>query len=248
MPPRLPVEPAELDAGRLELGGERAHYLRTVLRLQVADALELFDGAGRRARAVVEVAERRRVVLSVGEAGPAPTVEAAVALTLLFGLPRGDGADRIVRAATELGVAALVPVLTARTVARPPADRKERRRERWRRIATEAARQCGRSRTPTVEPPRPLVEALAALPEAATLRLLPWEGEPTAVLTDLLPQEPPAAATVLVGPEGGWTDAEVAAARAAGFATWTLGPRILRTPTAAVVATALVLHRLGELG
>lgn len=244
MPVRLPVDPGELAAGELLLGGERLHYLRAVLRLSPGDELELFDGEGRRAAARVTRLTRREAVLTVEAPRPGLAAEPATLLTLLFGVPRGDGADEVVRAGTEVGVAAFLPLQTARTVARPPASR----RERWARIAAQAARQCGRSRTPEVAVPTSLADALAGLPPEVALRLVAWEDEPARPLGATVPAARPGAVALLVGPEGGLEAAEVAAARAAGFETVTLGPRLLRARTAAVVAPALLLHRLGDLG
>ncbi len=243
MPPRLPVDPDELAAGALTLDGPRLHYVCRVLRLGGGDELELFDGAGRRARARLEGVSRRQARLTVEAPEPARPVEAATRLELLFGVPRGDGGDRIVRAGTELGVAAFSPVLVARSVARPPA----KRRERWARIAREAARQCGRATVPAVADPRPLADALAALPDEASLRLVAWEEERSGTVGAGV-GGPRAAAALLGGPVGGVPADEVDAAATAGFAPVTLGPRVLRAPTAAVVASALVLHRLGDLG
>lgn len=228
----------------MALTDERLRYVRTVLRLRPGDRLELFDGKGRLALATVESADRRAVVLAVEAPEAAPDNEASVPLTLLFGVPKGDGAGRIIRAGTELGVGAFVPVLTARTVPKGS----DRQQKRWQRIAAEAARQCGRAVIPAVAEPTHLARALAALPTGVTLRLVPWEDETTVRFVDCLPAEPPGAAALLIGPEGGLTAEEVAQARAAGFVSVSLGPRILRATTASIAACALLLHRLGDLG
>jgi 16S rRNA (uracil1498-N3)-methyltransferase len=144
--------------------------------------------------------------------------------------------DWVVEKATELGVVRIVPIVTRYTVA------KGDHAERWRRIALAAAKQCGRTRMPAVDAPRPIATVLGeAWPG---LRLVAWEEEHAARLADL-----PAAAdavTMLIGPEGGLDATEVAAARAAGFTTVTLGRRVLRADTAAVVAMTLCQQRWGD--
>ena len=141
--------------------------------------------------------------------------------------------DFLVQKCSELGVSRIVPVITARSVVRPgPA-----KRGRWEKIAREAARQCGRADVPDIGDPVALAAALAA-PELPRRRLMAWEGEGGTPLRSRPDGVEPTA--LLVGPEGGFTAAEVEAARHAGFDTVTLGHRILRVETAAMVAVALV--------
>jgi len=241
---RLPVDPSDLAAGELCVAGDRLHYLRKVLRLTPGDALELFDGAGRRAAATVVRLTSREGTLAVEAPRPGIAAEPRTRLALLFGVPRGDAADRVVRAGTEVGVARFVPVLTTRGVARPAAGR----RERWARVAAQAARQSGRSTTPEIEPPQCLADALASVDAARSARLVAWEEERSRSLASALSGRRPASAALLVGPEGGLTQTEVQAAEEVAFVPVSLGPRVLRAATAAIIAPALLLHRLGDLG
>jgi 16S rRNA (uracil1498-N3)-methyltransferase len=144
--------------------------------------------------------------------------------------------DVVVEKATELGVSRLAPMLTERCVAG------RGQVARWRRIALAAAKQCGRTRVPEIDDPAPLAERLAA--SWPGLRLLAWE-EATERGWETLPARAEAVA-VLLGPEGGFTPAEAAAAQAAGFRPVSLGRRVLRAETAALVTAALCQHRWGD--
>jgi 16S rRNA (uracil1498-N3)-methyltransferase len=237
--PRLYVPPERLTGTQLELDGEPYRHLVRVLRAAPGDAVVLFDGLGHEIAAQVVAIGARAVTLTLGPRRPLPAP--AVAITLLQGVPRGERMDLLVQKTTELGVARIVPVLAERCVARPPRERSSR----WQTIAEEAARQCGRADVPQVTAPVPLAEALAlAGPCAARLAL--WEEERALPLRRACPGDAPSVA-LLVGPEGGLAAAEVEAARAAGFATVGMGPRILRAETAAIVAVALVQAASGGL-
>jgi 16S rRNA (uracil1498-N3)-methyltransferase len=178
----------------------------------------------------------------------AAAVESPLAITLVQGVPKGDKMELIVRAATELGVARVVPALTERTIVRLEPARWRERARRWQRVAREAAKQSRRAVIPEVEVPRPLDEALERA-AAAALRICLWEGEsrPLAHVLDAVAGAPPSAA-VVVGPEGGLGRDEVARAGARGFALAGAGPRILRTETAGPALIAILQHRFGDLG
>ena len=179
------------------------------------------------------------LTLELSEPRPAPR---APPLTLLQGLPKGDKLELVLQKGTELGVAAFFPVVTARAVSRPKDA--EAKAQRWRKIVSEAARQCGRADVPEVAAPGPLADAVAALPKDTRLLVLD-EEERALRLSDALTDAPLA---LVVGPEGGLSREEVAQLKAAGGVSVTLGPRVLRTETAALAALAVLLHRMGELG
>jgi 16S rRNA (uracil1498-N3)-methyltransferase len=237
---RLQVPRARLGGPTLAVTGTDHRHLARVLRVRPGTTVTLFDGDGGEVEAEVVRVGRSETLLSLGgerrarAASPAP-------ITLLTAVPRGGRMDVLVQKTTELGVARIVPVLTERSVARPDAGK----RPRWEKIAGEAARQCGRADVPAIDAPAEL-EAVLVLPSLPQRRVALYENEPGRSLRSLLTE--PAPTALLVGPEGGFTSAEVAAARAAGFITVGLGPRILRVETAAIVAVALAAEHYGQLG
>jgi 16S rRNA (uracil1498-N3)-methyltransferase len=232
---RLFVPPGGLAAERLTITAADHRYLARVLRVQPGDTVTLFDGAGNEVDARVAEVGRAETELVLGAARVQPRAAGEPLLVLLTAVPRGPRMDLLVEKTCELGVSRVVPVLTERSVARPD----DARRGRWEKIAREAARQCGRADVPEVRAPVTLAAALAAS-DLPSRRLMLWEGEGEggAPLRARLEGREPVA--LLVGPEGGFAAAEVEAARHAGFETVTLGSRILRVETAAMVAVALV--------
>jgi 16S rRNA (uracil1498-N3)-methyltransferase len=236
--PRVFVPSERLVGEQVVLDGEPHRHLAKVLRLQPGDALQVFDGGGTEIEARVLAVGPRTIELALG---PRRAVALApVRITLLQAVPKGERMDLIVQKATELGVAAIVPVLAGRSVAKPGAGRARR----WQTIAQEAARQSGRADVPEVSDPLPLADAVAAAPEGT--RLVLWEEEHGQSLRRALDGSA-AAVTLLVGPEGGLAVSEVVEARSHGFVPVGLGPRILRVETAAIVALALVQAASGGL-
>jgi len=237
---RLFVPASRIQAGRAHLGTGDLHYLRDVLRLAPGTPLEIFDGEGGRYEAAMPHAGEEVLLGPRGESpGPAARV------WLAFALARGERTDLVVQKATELGAERLLPFQASRGVVRLEGRRAEERARRWRRIAEEAARQCGRSDVPRVEPPGSLAAVLGQAP-ARFRRVVFHEGG-----GDALPDALDAGAEghlALVGPEGGLAREEVEACLAAGARLATLGPRILRFETAAIAAVALIQHLLGDLG
>lgn len=232
---RLFVARARSAGDRLRIGGAELRHLR-VHRLRPGDHLVVFDDAGTEHEVRLERMDARGAEGRV-LATRRPARESTLELVLAPALTKGARMDLVVEKATELGVTRLAPVLTRRAVATGA------RVERWRRIAVAAAKQSGRTLIPVVTPPVPLASLVrAAWPG---LRLVAWEGERETGFGALPPHA--AAVVVVVGPEGGLTDDEVADARAHGFVPLTLAPRVLRAETAALVATALCQHRWGDL-
>jgi 16S rRNA (uracil1498-N3)-methyltransferase len=245
---RLHVEPARMAGPAVVIADEDHRYLTRVLRLGAGDRVTLFDGEGNEAEAEIVRVGPRASEAHVLERRRAPAPEGPQ-VTLIQGLARGEKLDLVVQKATELGVHRVIPVATERSVLTLDHMRSTSRRARWQKIAREAARQCGRADLPEIESVTSFGVAIDAAPRDA-LKLLFWEGARTARLKDALPgpdSPPPAAVVVAVGPEGGFSDGEVARAREAGFAVAGLGPRILRTETAALVALAVVGFAVGDL-
>jgi 16S rRNA (uracil1498-N3)-methyltransferase len=244
---RLRVEPDRLVAGRLLLEGGDAHYLARVLRLVAGHELEQFDGTRRTAPARVLSADGSRgmVELDVGEPVTDDHATPRLPLVLVASVLKGDRMDLVLQKATELGVTGIRPAIATRSVVRL-GERRTSRHDRWHRIVIEAARQCGRSDVPALAQTVTFAEALTHLPPGGW-RVLFHEGTTDGAFRDLCP---PAADNVVVavGPEGGFTEDEVDAARAVGFQVASLGPRVLRAETAALVAVVLAARQLGDLG
>ncbi|MAT85014.1 MAG: 16S rRNA (uracil(1498)-N(3))-methyltransferase [Gammaproteobacteria bacterium] len=227
-----PLEPGQ----SLILGRERAHYLTRVLRLRRGETLVCFDGAGRAVEATLEDAGPRSATLriqAVVEEAPEPSPR----LHLVQALLKGASMDLVMQKATELGASDIHPVIAARSNVPLDPERLARKTEHWQRVIESAAEQCGALHLPRLHAVRTL-EAWLADPPAAAILLHP--GAPV-LPTDLAPED----LALLVGPEGGWTDEERAAAAAAGATAHGLGQRILRGETAPLAALAALRHGWG---
>lgn len=225
------------------LTGEAANHVSKVLRLRVGDTLVVFDGSGRDFEAEITGFRRDEVSVLVGS-GRAIAAESPAGITLLQGVCRGPRMDTVIQKATELGVKRIQPLLCERSVVRLDAEQAERKQEHWRRVAIGACEQCGRSVLPEVAAPLALETALSAVDP--TQRRLLLDPAATATLASIGPGREPI--TLLVGPEGGLTEAESRLASDCGFQGVRLGPRILRTETAPLAALAILQFMAGDLG
>lgn len=226
--------------GRLTLPKGSANHAR-VLRLMAGARVELFDGLGAAAEATIVGIERDQVVCDVGLRARA---EASVpALHVVIGFPKGDKPEEIVRMLSELGVAGVHFALCERSVARP--GDLSARLARLSRVALMACAQSGQPRAPQISAPRPLFEITASAPADAT-RVVFWECA-DAPLQRVLHEPNTREVWAIIGPEGGLSEAEVQALGAQGFVRVGLGSALLRVDTAAVVAAALLLDRMGRL-
>jgi 16S rRNA (uracil1498-N3)-methyltransferase len=243
---RVYVETVLTPGAIVELPRETASHLAKVLRARSGDPLILFSGDGREYAGAVESVRGPRVTASVGD-GAEVDRESPLAVTLVQCVPRGDRMDFIVQKATELGVTQIIPVLSQRSVVRLDAAQAESKAAHWRAVVINACEQCGRNRVPAIAAPVPLIEYLGSSAAAAA-------GSPAARLVlepDLEAAAAPTAletaAHVAVGPEGGFGDEELEAFRIAGFRRLRLGPRILRTETAAIAALTWLQTRFGDM-
>jgi 16S rRNA (uracil1498-N3)-methyltransferase len=236
------VHHPDLPAGEgttIELAPAESHHVHRVLRLRPGDAVAVFDGRGRECSGVIEGGGPGGVTVRL-TAEVDRAVEAPVDIELFQGLCRSDRMEWVVQKATELGVSALRPVSAGQADARPPTAG---RLERWRRIAIEACKQSGRRRVPAIEP----VEALPC-PGPGTTAILLDGREEADPLGEFLGGSAPSGVWIAVGPESGFTAAEIERSREKGWQTANLGPRTLRTETAGLVAVTIVLHRWGDVG
>jgi 16S rRNA (uracil1498-N3)-methyltransferase len=236
---RFFCEDAAAGVDSVALGPDETRHMRDVLRLGPGDRISLFDGKGREFAARIARLEKRIARIDLlGELPPA-AAESPLELTLAVALLKSDKFDLVVQKAVELGVVRIVPLVTRRTELRLRDS--EKRSERWRRIALEASKQCGRARLAIISEPLDFCDFCAARHERTVLFFSERGGSELGEVD----AEGPLAA--VAGPEGGWDDAEIALAREAGFRIVTLGGRILRAETAAVAIPAIIQHRFGDL-
>ncbi|MEO8674778.1 MAG: 16S rRNA (uracil(1498)-N(3))-methyltransferase [Casimicrobiaceae bacterium] len=224
----------------IELPAAAAHHAVRVVRLAVGDTLTLFDGAGGEYAATLLHVERKDVGVRI-DSFDAVERESPLSVTLAQAIAANDAMDYAVRKAVELGVTALQPLVTERSAPLPSGERGDKRLAHWKGIAVAACEQCGRNRIPLVSPPAPWKEWLASWKGAGVV-LVPGSASSLAAL----PRPTPPVA-LAIGPEGGFTDREIGAARAAGWHAVSFGPRVLRTETAAAAALALMQALWGDL-
>ena len=227
----------------LELAGPDGAHIAKSLRMREGEELTVCDAHGYDYRCALISVQGDRVGLRVLERKRCAT-EPSLAVTLFQCLTKGDKMDTIVQKTVELGVERIVPVLSCRSVSRPDEKAAAKKRERWQKIAREAAMQAGRGKVPQVLPVTGFEEAakmLSAFPAAAVC--YEGGGEPLSALI----QPSLSSAAVFIGPEGGIAPEEIAALKEAGGRTVTLGPRILRTETAPLAALCAVLFATGNM-
>ena len=239
--PRLYVEAALAEGARLALPAAAAHHATHVLRLRPGEALVLFDGQGGEYEARLAGTSRAGVEVEVLAHRPVER-ESPLRIVLVQGVSAGAKMDATVRHAVELGVAAIQPVFCERSLVRLADERARARAAHWRRVAIAACEQCGRNRVPEVRDPLPLA-LYCRRPDEVGLRL---QLSPRAKRR--LRELPAQAYVLAVGPEAGFTSAEESALEAAGFVPARLGPRVLRTETAALAAIAALEALYGESG
>ncbi len=251
LPPmrRFVIRPEAIEADRVRFEAPEAHHLARVLRLRPGALVEAADGDGRVFTVRLEAIGAREAWGTIVEQWREgrPTRESPCAITLAQAILKGERMVWLIQKATELGVGRIVPLETARVVARASAERTSARRSRWERVAREAVKQCGRAVVPVVETPRPLPGILAET-AAHDATWLFWEGGGTPLAALARDAGRPRRLLVLIGPEGGFTAEEVAQAEAAGARLAGLGPRILRAESAGLVALALCQYLFGDLG
>jgi len=233
---------------RIDLPEDEAQHLARVLRLRVGDAVTVFDGRGREFAGTIASTTKSAATVAVGDAQPARP-EPRIAVTLAHAVLKGDKMDDVVRDAVMLGVAAIQPVVSARSEVALQALERGNRRDRWARVAVSSAKQCGRAVVPPVLAPIAFDALIAALgrlelPQPALMLVEPSAAESGQGLADIDPL-PPKEATIVVGPEGGWTADEIdrggAVCRLVRF-----GGLTLRADAMTVVAMAALFTKWGE--
>lgn len=244
-PGKLRLYVDELPANQsLELVGDRAHYLRNVLRVKVGQTITVFDARGTEAVADVMRLTKNVALLQISRQLE-PLAESPLPVDLIQAIAKSDAMDLIIQKATELGISRIRPVMTEHSVVRLDVERARRRLEHWLRIARSACEQCGRHYLPAIDLPRPLVEVLDDNSDPGLRLLLDPEADRS--LAQRLDGTPYGPCHLLVGPEGGLSRQDLASARRAGFEGSSLGPRVLRVETAAITACALAQAHWGDL-
>jgi 16S rRNA (uracil1498-N3)-methyltransferase len=242
---RAYVVPGTLDESVISLSHDTAHYIARVLRSKVGDQIGLFDGSGqeclvRLTRVSASLVQGERV--SMLAAPPACNQ-----VVLGQGLAQGAKMDWIVEKCSELGLSTLVPLHTELSVVRSVGQRMTGKMARWQRIAAAAAGQCGRRTLLELGTPSSLADFCVRY-NTAPVKIICWEQEASRGIRQVLEAgDDRHPITILVGPESGFTEGEVAVAKTHGFVTVSLGPRRLRTETAAVAVTGIIRYSRGEL-
>jgi 16S rRNA (uracil1498-N3)-methyltransferase len=227
----------------VELPDHTAHHAREVLRLRPGAQVQIFDGMGVEFVAVLDLVSRRTVSARLGRS-VAPRPESPLRLVLAVSPLKGDRMELVVQKATELGVAEIWPVVTARTDAAARPALHGTRSERWERVASGAAEQCGRAVVPRVAPTTGLEGLLARSFDGTRLVLLETDRHPPLAASPHAAGRP---LLLLIGPAGGFEPTETSGLAEAGFLAVSLGPRILRSETAAVAAVAVAQAAWGDL-
>ena len=231
--------------GEIRVTGELARHLGQVLRVKIGETLAFSDGEQKEYTAAVQAVEKVGLVMKILSEGPIRS-EPPLDIWLLQGIAKGEKMDFIVQKAVELGVSHIVPLETDNTVVKIKGKGKEKV-ERWQKIASAAAEQCGRGRIPAIHSPQSLPQAFEEMAEDA-LCLFLWERENKGHMRDALAQYRRGPLVLLIGPEGGFSPAEADLVLSKGAYPISLGPRILRTETASIAALGAIGYALGDWG
>lgn len=252
LPYKLPMRRFYIETGNINdknpvITGQEAKHLKTVLRLGPGDIVELVDGRGTIARAQIKTITQDAATFVILD-NLSPGSESWLHVTIAQGMLKDKKMDMLIRHLTELGICEWHPFFSSRSIPKPDAKRLSSRMERWDKIAKEALKQCGRTMLPVISRPVQLEELLETSQEYDK-KIAFWENATAPLATSnestLKPVE---RVIVLIGPEGGFSTVEIDAAKAMGFISCSLGPRILRAETASLAAATLVQYVFGDLG
>jgi len=239
------IQSKSIQGDQITLTGELAHHLGAVLRCHAGEIVHLVDEDRVRYQAELNQVSEKRVIAKILER-KRPEPRRTPVITLAQAVLKGDKMDWAIQKASELGANTIIPIVTERTIARPRAERASHQRDRWQKIAKEAAQQCGRLDFPDVLSVVSLDALLKNRPDAS-LKLIPWEQEQDRSLKSALGNlKTIPSLSILIGPEGGFAPDEIEMARKAGWTSVSLGPRILRAETAGMAVLAILEYELNE--
>jgi 16S rRNA (uracil1498-N3)-methyltransferase len=242
--PRFYIPPHAWKPDQLALDAAETHHALDVLRMKAGDRATVFNGQGAEATVEIATVEKGKVALrklTMGKSAPV-----VCALTLAQAIPKGKNMDLIVEKATELGAAAIVPLLSERTIVKAEEGEAVAKRDKWQRVAIEAAKQCGQNWVPVVATPQTPKEFFQAGEKFDLMLIASLQPDSRGlkqVLADLGAKKL-GRVLILVGPEGDFTPAEINLAKNSGCQPITLGPIILRTETAAIYCLSVLSHEL----
>ncbi|GGA72028.1 ribosomal RNA small subunit methyltransferase E [Neiella marina] len=228
---------------QVQLSDSAAGHVARVLRMRVGDTIELFDGSGLAYPATLATVEKRKVLADIGSALQ-HSVESPLKVHIGQGVSRGDKMDFTIQKAVELGVDKITPLLTERCGVKLQAERWQKKVLHWQQVAISACEQCGRNSVPHIDQPVSLADWLTEETEQLKLNLHPAARHGINGIESV----PAVGVRLLIGPEGGLSEQEIIAAREHGYQSILLGPRVLRTETAALTALTALQTRFGDLG
>jgi 16S rRNA (uracil1498-N3)-methyltransferase len=242
----------EFDNSRVKLSPDESHHLIRVLRLTRGDEVFVFDGCGKEFRCRFDTVENKRAVLEIVETLD-DQVESPLHLTIAQGLTKGEKFDLVVQKSTELGVSCIIPIASEHADLKLNREQAEKRVERWQRISLESLKQCGRRTLVKITMPLTLADFLSessdktGMEETANAIIFFNERGGISIKDALDKLTDKGTVIAMIGPEGGWSDREIEFMEMHGCLAVTLGQRVLRTETAAIVAATLLQHLLGDL-
>ncbi len=237
---RLCVEQPLVAGSELLLPADAAHHLSVVLRAKVGQAVILFDGVGNEAHAHITECTRKAVTVQI-ENVSAVNRESPLHIHLAIGVSRGERMDFVLQKSTELGVSSITPLLCERTEVRLSDERRQKKHEQWQKIIVSACEQSGRTFLPSLQSAKSLAECLAS--DSSEQRFVLHHRSDSALPAV---QEKPRSVLLLIGPEGGLSEDEIAVALAANCRALTFGPRVLRTETAPLAAISVLQYQWGD--
>jgi len=232
---------------KIILRGSDVAHIRKVLRLKRGDRIQVLDNLGNCYTVILVSVGREQIESNIISKEDSSNCESPLRICLGQGLVKGTGFDGIVRKSVELGVDKIIPVSANRCVPNLSQEDITKKNDRWRRIATEASKQCGRSKVPGIESKPASVKQFCILNRDSDIKIIFWEEEQSIQIKDLFYESQFRSAAILVGPEGGFSSKEVESSKDYGFQSVSLGPRLLRVDTASLVAISILQNHWGDL-